>query len=78
MSTAPAARLATGGDPPIPPIARMFEAYFKILEGQAVRFENVASRLEEKDKRAVLDLVAGLRKEVQAIREQVQLFAEWA
>ncbi len=49
----------------------MYEAYFATLEKQAVRFETVASKVEDEDKRILLDCVAGLRKEVQTLREQV-------
>lgn len=66
------------GDPPILPLAKMYEAYFTTLERQAVRFETVASKLEDEEKRAILDIVTGLRKEVQTLREQVRLFAEWS
>lgn len=61
----------------MPQLAEMYEAYFTTLERLAVRFENVASKLEAEDKRAVLDIVAGLRKEVQTLQEQVDLCAEW-
>ena len=53
----------------------MYEAYFATLEKQAVRFETVASKVEDEDKRILLDCVAGLRKEVQTLREQVRLSA---
>jgi hypothetical protein len=76
MSTAPAIRLTADDDPLIPQIARMLEAYFKSLEEQAVRLENFASKLEDEDKRATLDFVVGLQKEVQAMREQMRLFAD--
>ena len=59
-------------------LAEMYEAYFATLEKQAVRFENVASNLEAEDKGAILEIVAGLRKEVQALQEQVDLCAEWS
>lgn len=55
----------------------MYEASFTNLERQAVRFEDVASKLQDEDRRAILDLVAGLRKELQTLREQVDLCAEW-
>jgi hypothetical protein len=58
-------------------LAEMYEAYFATLEKQAVRFANVASNLEGEDKRTILEIVAGLRKEVQTLREQVDLCAEW-
>ena len=58
-------------------VAEMCEAYFTTLERRAVQFEKVASKLEDEDKRAILDIVAGLRQEVQALREQVDLCAEW-
>ena len=77
MSTARTIRSMTAGDP-ILPLAKMYEAYFTTLESQAVRFEIVASKLEDEDKRAISDFVAGLRKEVRALREQVRLFAEWS
>ncbi len=77
LSTAPTVRPLTAGDPPISPLAKMYEAYFATLEKQAVRFETVASKLEDEDKRTLLDCVAGLRKEVQTLREQVRLYAEW-
>lgn len=60
------------------PIARMYEAYFTALEKQAVRLEMVASKLGDEEQRAtVLDCVAALRQEVQELRGQTQLLAEW-
>jgi hypothetical protein len=76
MSTAPTIRRITHDDPRTSQLARMYEAYFTTLERQAVRFENVAAKLEDGLKRTVLDFVAGLRKEVQTLREQIDLFAD--
>ena len=58
-------------------IAEMCEAYFTTLERQAVRLEHVASKLEDEHRQTILEIVAGLRKELQALREQVDLCAEW-
>jgi hypothetical protein len=77
MSTAPTIRLITSDDPRMSQLAEMYEAYFTTLESQAVRFENVAAKLEDGLRRTVLDFVAGLRKEVQTLREQIDLLAEW-
>ena len=58
-------------------LAEMYEAYFTTLEKHAVRLENIAAKLKDEDKQAILDIVADLRKELQALREQVDLCAEW-
>ena len=71
MSTAHTLCPLTAGDPPMSQRARMHEAYFVTLERQAMRFETVASKLEDDDKRAILDIVAGLRKEVQTLRNRL-------
>jgi hypothetical protein len=77
MSVAPTIHPINNDDPPISHLADMYDAYFTSLERQAVRLENVASKLEDGLKRTVLYFVAGLRKEVQALREQIDPFAEW-
>ena len=77
MSTARTIRSTIVGDPPMSQLARMYEAYFVTLERQAVRFETLASKLDGEHKQAILYFVAGLRKELQTLREQVNLFAEW-
>lgn len=51
MSTVPANPLKTADDPPLSQIARMYEAYFTMLERQAVRLENVASELGDEEQR---------------------------
>jgi len=76
MFTAPTIRPIFADDPPTSQLAEIYEAYFTALERQAMRFENVASKLEDQDKRAVLVFVAGLRKEVQTLRERVGQFTE--
>ncbi len=59
-------------------IARMFEAYFTILERQAVQLEGVASKLGDEGQRStVLDCIAAIRHEVHAMREQIRLLGEW-
>ena len=58
-------------------ILDMCEAYFITIEEQVIRFETVASKLEDEDKAAILDIATGLRKEVQALHEQIDLSAEW-
>ncbi len=73
MFTAPTIRRLTVAEPSKLKLAEMYEAYFRALEKQAVRFENVASKLDAQDKQAVLVFVACLRKEVQTLREQVGL-----
>jgi hypothetical protein len=60
-------------------IPRMFEAYFSIIEKQAKRLEEIASQPESKDQQATLaDIVAALRTEVQAMRAQIKLLADWS
>jgi|HubBroStandDraft_5_1064220.scaffolds.fasta_scaffold79626_2 hypothetical protein len=56
-------------------IGEIYDMYLMSLERQAVRFENVASRLKENDKRAVLVFVAGLRKEIQILRQPIEPLA---
>jgi hypothetical protein len=76
MFTAPTIRRITADAPPTSDLAEIYETYFTTLERQAVRFENVASMLKDEDKQTVLVFVAGLRKEVQTLRGQVDRYVE--
>jgi hypothetical protein len=58
-------------------LAEMYESYFTTIERQTMRFEDVASKLKGEDKRAILEIVTDVRKEVQTLRERVDLCAEW-
>jgi len=76
MFTAPTIRRITADAPPTSDLAEIYETYFTTLERQAVRFENVASMLKDEDKQTALVFVAGLRKEVQTLRGQVDRYVE--
>jgi hypothetical protein len=53
-------------------LADICDTHLISLEREAVRFENVASRLEEEDRQAVLVFVAGLGQEIQALHRQIE------
>jgi hypothetical protein len=63
----------------MPEIPKMFEAYFSILETQAKRLEEIGSQPECKSQQAsLLEVVAALRREVEAMRAQVQILYDWS
>jgi hypothetical protein len=53
-------------------LAEIYDTHLLSLEREAVRFENVASRLEEEDRQAVLVFVVGLRQEIQTLHRQIE------
>jgi len=58
-------------------LAEMYESYITAIERQAMRFEDVALELGDEEKRAILEIVTDVRREVQTLRERVDLCAEW-
>jgi hypothetical protein len=51
----------------------MYKAYITTIEARAAGIESAAARLDDEDKKAIMILVRELRKETQALREQVDL-----
>jgi hypothetical protein len=58
-------------------LAEAYEVYFAMTNRQTIRLEQIASRLKGAEQKAVLEIVAELRKGVGLLREQVDLVAEW-
>jgi hypothetical protein len=60
-------------------IPKMFEAYFSIIETQARRLEEIGSQPACSGQQAnLLEVVAALRREVQAMRAQIKILDDWA